>query len=198
MARTDIFSSNLKDTLVRSFLVLAALAAAAYSGLLATANYLARRHTPSSLASAVKLLPFNADYLIDLAELKPRESEPLLHEAIRQNPFLSDVWIRLALQSEMQSRDIQTAERYYLEAARVNHMDTTKWTLANFHFPDGHEKKFLRGATSALPGTPYASGPPFSEGYALNADDSQVMRLIPQRPEVAFDYLQFVLASNRV
>jgi hypothetical protein len=189
---------SLKDAVVRGFLVLASLVAVAYSAILFTASCLARQQTPASLSSAARLVPFNADYLISLAELKPAESEKLLREAVKQNPFIGDVWIRLALQSEIQSRDAAAAERDYLRAARVDHTYVPKWTLANFYLRQHDENKFFAAAKSALEITPYDSGPLFSEAYALNASDEQVMRMIPQRPEVAFGYLQFVLVSSRV
>jgi hypothetical protein len=198
MAPTDVSNRSLTDTVLRGLLVLASLAALIYSVVLVAAGCLARQQTSSSVTSAAKLVPFNADYLISLAELKPQDAPMLLREAVKQNPFIADVWIRLALQSEIQSGNIAAAERDYLQAARVNRMYVPKWTLANFYFRQHDRNKFLSVAKSALEITPYDSGPLFSEAYALNADDDQVMRIIPERPEVAFSYLQFVLGSNRM
>jgi hypothetical protein len=198
MAPIDVGNRSLKDTVVRSLLVLASLAALAYSVILIAAGCLARQQTPAALNAAVRLVPFNADYLISLAELEPERAGILLREAVKRNPFIGDVWIRLALRAELQGRDRAGAERDYLQAARVDHMYMPRWTLANFYLRRHDENKFFAAAKSALEITPYSSAPLFSEAYALNANDEQVMRMIPQRPEVAFSYLQFVLASNRV
>jgi hypothetical protein len=73
-----------------------------------------------------------------------------------------------------------------------------KWTLANFYFRQHDKNKFLPVAKSALEITPYDSAPLFSEVYAFNVGDETMLGMIPERSEVAFSYLQFVLAENRV
>jgi hypothetical protein len=197
MAPTDVDTQRWQDAAARIVLVTVALTAAAYSVLLFSAGWLVRRQTPDAIRLASQLIPFNADYRISLAELKPRESVMLLREATQRNPYIADVRARLGLLAEMQSHDLERAEREYLEAARVNHMYMPKWTLANFYFRQHDKNKFFAAAKSALEITPYDSGPLFSEAYAFNVNDETVLRMIPERPEVAFSYLQFVMGENR-
>jgi hypothetical protein len=198
MAPTDVPTPRWQDAAARVVLVTAAFAAALYSVVLFSAGWLARRQTADGIAAASRLIPFHPDYLISLAELRPRESETLLREAGQRNPYIADVHTRLGLQAEMQSNNRAKAEREYLEAARVNHMYMPKWTLANFYFRQQDENKFLSAAKSALEITPYDSGPLFSEAYAFGISDETILGIVPQRPEVAFSYLQFVLGENRM
>lgn len=196
MAHIEVCPSA-RDVLARWILATLCIGGCGFSLLLAAAGYLARQQTTAAITRAAKLVPFNADYLISLAELKPAESGALLRQAVQQNPYRAEIWIRLGLQSEMQSHDVAGAEREYLNAAHYDHTYMPLWTLTSFYLRQYNRNKFVAAAKSALEITPYDSGPVFSEGYALGLDDQEIMRLIPQRPEVAFGYLQFVLASNR-
>jgi hypothetical protein len=198
MAPTETYTLRGRDAAARIVLATVALAAAAYSVVLFSAGWIVQRQTPDAVAAASRLVPFNADYLISLAELRPQESEMLLRQAAQRNPYIADVRARLGLLAEMQSHDLEKAEREYLESARVNHMYMPKWTLANFYFRQHDKNKFLPVAKSALEITPYDSAPLFSEVYAFNVGDETMLGMIPERSEVAFSYLQFVLAENRV
>ena len=161
MAPIDVCNRSLKDTVVRSLLVLASLVALVYSVILIAAGCLARQQTPAALEAAARLVPSNADYLISFAELEPQRAGILLREAVKRNPFIGDVWIRLALRAELQGGDVAGAERDYLQAARVDHMYMPKWTLANFYLRRHDENKFFSAAKSALEITPYSSAPLF-------------------------------------
>jgi tetratricopeptide (TPR) repeat protein len=198
-AAADRFQGRrrISDLFFRAVLGIVCACACVFSLTLAAGNYLARQQTVASITRASRLLPFDADYLISLAELKPQESGALLRQAAERNPYIADVWIRLGLQAEMQSHDIAGAEREYRKASQYDHTYMPLWTLASFYLRQHDRNKFLPVARSALEITPYESAPVFSEEYALGLDNDEIMRLIPQRPEIAFGYLQFVLASNR-
>lgn len=106
----------------------AALAACLYSGVLARATYLARASDPASIAAAIALIPFNADFILALDGVRPQSSPELLHRALQLNPYQSNAWIHLGLDAELKQADLSAAERYYIEATKADHM----------YLPHGH------------------------------------------------------------
>ena len=163
--------------------------------LLATADWLFRQDTAASVAQAVRLVPYNSNYLTRLAAWRSAQKIALLHRAVKLNPLDYQSWIELGLASEFQQHDIAAAERYYLKAADVNRMFVPRWTLTNFYFRQGKINHFFNWATATLAVTPYSPDPVFLQMWLISQDAQRIGRAIPERPRILLPYVWFL--SNK-
>jgi hypothetical protein len=184
------------SSVIRYMLAAAALAAAYYSALFARASFLFERDTADSVAAAVQLVPYNATYVARLSAWQPERKIALFRRAVKLNPFEVDAWIQLGVAAEMEQRDIASAERYYLEAARIDHMFLPKWTLTNFYFRRQREDEFFHWAKAALEISPYQPDPVFGQMWLMTQDARRVAMAVPDRPGVLLRYAGF-LANAR-
>jgi len=132
---------------------LGALAIAAFFSIrLAIADTRFRERTPESVARALEILPNNTAYLALRAlqlEYDNQDATALLERAAMLNPLASAPRIQLGLSAETRG-DFARAEKWLLEAARVDHQFEPRWTLANFYFRWGREELFWKWMRSAL------------------------------------------------
>lgn len=182
---------------LRVLLVAAAIGASCYSALLARAAYLFQRDTAASVGAAARLVPYNSRYIARLAAWEPDRRAALLHRAVALNPFDSEWWIQLGLLTELSRHDPKTAERYYLEAAAVDHMFPPKWTLAGFYHRRQNQSRFFRWARATLEITPYAADPVFAQMWEMTQDTERIGTAIPQRPRVLLQYAGFLANTRR-
>ena len=111
-------------------------AAAWFSILLARADREFRKGTPEGVARAVELTPRNTIYLTRRAlqiEYAGGDAVPLLERVAALNPTASAPRIQLGLNAEIRG-DFETAQRWLLDATRVDRQFEPAWTLANFYF----------------------------------------------------------------
>ena len=140
--------------------LLAIVLAGAYSIRLAMADAAFRKHTPEAVARALEILPDRASYLLLRAlqmDYDGADSTALLERAARVNPVSSAPRIRLGLAAETRG-DFPGAEKWLLDAARVDRQFEPRWTLANFYFRReraGLFWKWMRGARSLLWRSPF-------------------------------------------
>ena len=146
----------------RYLFIAAALVGAYYSALFARASFLFQQNTATSVQKAVELVPYNASYVASLAEWQRSQKIALLHRAVELNPFDAESWIQLGLAAEMEEHNVASAERYYLQAWRVDRMFLPRWTLTNFYFRQQSPHEFFRWAEATLQITPYPADPVFA------------------------------------
>ena len=182
---------------LRYALAICALAAAAFSLVLAAASHLFQQDTPSSVAAAVRLAPNNSAYLTRLAAWDAARRSELLRRAVKVNPFDDAAWIRLGLDAELREHDAAAAEQDLLEAARVNRMFLPRITLANFYFRHGEKEKFLRWSKAALEMTPYPADPLFANMWLYEPDGRKLAAYVPDRPGILAQYVIFLSASRQ-
>jgi hypothetical protein len=128
--------SRLAALVVSLIALLALIVAAWFAVTLARADAEFRLGTPQSVARAIQLAPRNTAYLSQQAlqiEYEGGDPRPLLEEIALINPASSAPRIRLGLDAEVRG-DLPGAERWLLDAARVDHQYEPRWTLANFYF----------------------------------------------------------------
>jgi pentatricopeptide repeat protein len=182
---------------IRLFLAVAALGACAASLISARATHLFHVGTISSLSAAVRLVPFNAGYVAALGQAEPSNAVDLWTRSAELNPFSADTWFRLGYHAELNQHQPRLAEQYFSKAAAVDRSYLPRWTLANFYFRQHNREQFLKWAKSALEITPYDGAAVFFQTLTLTNDEKQVLNILPARTQVVFDYLNFLLASNR-
>ncbi len=181
----------------RYLFVASALLAAVYSFVLARAHWLFRQDSAASVPAAVKLVPFNSEYLARLAAWKTPEKVALLERAVTMNPFDFESWIQLGFASEFQLHDLAGAERCFLEAAAVNKMFLPKWTLTNYYFRHGNVAEFFRWASATLAITPYSPEPVFVQMWLMSQDAVKIAGAIPNRPRILLPYAWFLSNSGQ-
>ncbi len=121
-----------------------------YSITIARAESLFRESSPSSVAEAVRLVPYNSRYVVGLASLQPEHSAELLRKAVSLNPFDVRSWIQLGLDAEFERQDLASAEKYYLRATQVNRMFYVRSNMANFYYRYQRREEFFHWVSLAL------------------------------------------------
>ncbi|MBV9611521.1 MAG: hypothetical protein JO091_03575, partial [Acidobacteriaceae bacterium] len=182
---------------MRCVFIAAALVAAYYCALFARAAFLFQQDTAASVNAAVRLVPFNSKYVARLANWQPSTKIALLHRAVELNPFDFQSWIALGLIAEVEQRDPQPAERYYLRAAQVNHMFLPKWTLTNFYFRQHRAGDFFHWARATLEITPYRADPVFTQMWLITPDAERIAAGLPDRANVLLEYVSFLANAHQ-
>jgi tetratricopeptide (TPR) repeat protein len=173
---------------------------AIFSIRLAVADHLFRRRTPESVAHALALLPGNTSYLALRAlelDYDDQPSDALLERAARLNPLASEPRIRLGLAAETRG-DFAAAEKWLLDAARVDHQYEPRWTLANFYFRQERESDFWKWLHQALAVSYGDRRLAFDLAWRVSQDPAEILtRAIPPDHDVGRAYLDYVMDRHR-
>lgn len=185
---------------IRIFAVAAFAAAAFVSMRRAQADWEFRRATPASVARAAELAPSSTEYLL-LRSLQldydGADATPLLERAAALNPLSSAPRIRLGLAAEIRG-DNASAERWLLDAARIDRMFEPRWTLANFYFRRDDRPRFWEWIHAALEISYGDRRPAFDLCWRASSDAHEIERAIPDEREVIAAYLGYLLETRRI
>ena len=191
------------DSLARiaaAFLLVPLIAAAWFSVQLARADASFRKGTPESVAFARDLAPLNTEYMMLRAmelDYGGADSTALLERAASLTPMNATPRIRLGLDAEIRG-DFPAAEKYLLDAARVNRQFEPRWTLANFYFRRANTDQFWRWIHSALDVSYGDRRPAFDLCWNFSSVPSEIFtRAIPDRREVIGPYLEYLNETHR-
>ena len=170
--------------------------AAVYSVRLALADAAFRRRTPQSVARALEILPDRAGYLLFRAQQMDYDGEnstALLERAARVNPLSSAPRIRLGLAAEARG-DSSGAEKWLLDAARVDRQFEPRWTLANFYFRRERSDEFWKWMRAALEVSYGDRRLAFDLCWRMSQNADEVLaQAIPDRHEVLAAYLYYLM-----
>jgi tetratricopeptide (TPR) repeat protein len=170
-----------------------------YSIVLARADSYFRAATPETVERAVEIAPRNTDYLALRAlqlDYDGADSTELREKIAALNPYSSAPRIRLGLAAEIQG-DSAKAERWLLEAARVDHQFEPGWTLANFYFRAERREEFWTWMRFALEVSYGDRTPAFDLCWRASSDAGKILqRGIPDRHEVVAAYLVYLLRTE--
>jgi tetratricopeptide (TPR) repeat protein len=170
--------------------------AAVYSIRLALADAAFRRRTPQSVAHALEILPDHAGYLMfrsQQMDYDGKNSIALLEHAARVNPLSSAPRIRLGLEAEAHG-DFADAEKWLLDAARVDHQYEPRWTLANYYFRREQRGEFWKWVWAALEVSYGDRRLAFDLCWRVSQNAEEVLtQAIPERHEVLAAYLYYVM-----
>lgn len=174
--------------------------AAIFSVQRAGADFEFRRQTPDTVARAVEREPGNTEYLAFRAlqiEYDGGDPRPLLERAAELNPLSSAPRIRLGLDAEVRA-DSATAEKWLIDAARIDAQFETRWTLANFYFRRGEADEFWRWMRQALQVSYGDRRPAFELCWQMSGDANAIFsRAMPERKEVLASYLSWLMETHR-
>jgi len=181
-------------------IVAAALAAASFLSVRrAWADWEFRRGTPENVARAIDIAPSNADYLLLHAlqmDYDGADPTPVLERAAALDPMSSTPRIRLGLGAEIRGDD-PSAEKWLLDAARIDHQFEPRWTLANFYFRRENFPAFWTWLRAALEVSYGDRRPAFDLAWRASSQPAEIDRAIPDRREVIAGYLVYLLDTRR-
>lgn len=170
--------------------------AAVYSIRLALADAAFRKQTPQSVARALEIVPDRAAYLLFRAQQMDYDGEnstALLERAARVNPLSSAPRIRLGLAAEARG-DFSAAEKWLLDAARVDRQFEPRWTLANFYFRRERPGEFWKWMRAALEVSYGDRSLAFDLCWRMTQNPEEVLvQAIPDRHDVLAAYLRYVM-----
>ena len=114
-------------------------------------------------------------------------------------PYSSAPRIRLGLAAEL-SGDPSSAERWLLDAARVDHQFEPRWTLANFYFRAANKPdEFWKWMRAALAGSYGDRTPAYELCWRVSDDAREILaRAIPDRREVLGSYLAYLSQTKKL
>jgi tetratricopeptide (TPR) repeat protein len=172
-----------------------------FSIVLARADSYFRQATPASVQRAVEIAPRNTEYLALRAlqlDYDGADSTALTEKIAALNPYSSAPRIKLGLAAEVRG-DSDTAEKWLLAAARVDHQFEPSWTLANFYFRAGKTAEFWTWIRAALKVSYGDRTPAFDLCWRVTQDASEILqRALPDRREVTAAYLVYLSQTNRL
>jgi tetratricopeptide (TPR) repeat protein len=167
---------------------------------LAIADAFFRQDTPDSIARAARLESDNAAYHDSLAEYLESEGKNPDAErelAVRLSPREASHWIGLGVRAEVE-RDYPRAEKYLLQAAKVNLGFEPRWALMNFYFRRGDTRQFSFWARRALDISYGDLTPVFRLCWMATSDPRAIESMIPSAKDTQLKYLQFLLSTKRL
>jgi tetratricopeptide (TPR) repeat protein len=181
-------------------IIVAALATASFVSVgRAWADWEFRRGAPESVRRAVDIAPSNAEYVLFRAlqlDYDGADPTPLLERAAALNPMSSTPRIRLGLAAEIRG-DNASAEKWLLDAARVDRQFEPRWTLANFYFRREDFPEFWKWLRAALEVSYGDRRPAFDLAWRASSQAAEIALAIPDRREVIGAYLSFLLDTHR-
>ncbi len=145
---------------------------------------------------AIAADPYDARYRLHLADAEDRPGE--LAAAVHLNPRSPRAWIDLGLRAEA-AADLAAAERYLLEAARVDATWLPRWTLANFYFRRGDPARFWKSAAEAGRMAHGDSRALYELCWMVEPDPRKILEtVVADRAEPAAWFYHFLLAHRQL
>jgi hypothetical protein len=199
--------SDSRRFLILRALLAAALAACAYQAArqgLAAAYF--RHPTPERIEQAIRLDPGRPQYHAALARVRQYAPDADLGEVIRhyeaavaRSPRQADYWADLADTYELAGR-LADAERAYERArAAAPNSPTVGWQRGNFLLRRGQVAAALEAFRPVLLARPELRRQAFDLAWHATSDSGLILeRMIPPRVEIALEYLNYLVAQQRL
>ena len=152
-----------------------------------------------AVARAIEVTPRKIDYLALRAlqlDYEGQDSSAVTKRIAELTPLASAPRIKLGLAAEL-AGDPSNAERWLLDAARVDRQFEPKWTLANFYFRAGNTPEFWKWMRAALTVSYGDRSPAFELCWRASNDAVEILGAIPEQHDVLATYLGFLSQTNR-
>jgi hypothetical protein len=165
-----------------------------YSVQLSRADIAFGRNNLESLRTAVSLAPGNATYrelLAEHMEAAGMNADSELQAATALSPHDSRFWIRRGFRAEVEEKYAE-AERYLIQAHRVDRGFDPRWALMSFYFRRGNIPEFWKYTKEALAMSYGNLDPIFRLCGAVSEDPAATRKVLPEKRETLvafFDYL---------
>jgi hypothetical protein len=186
---------------IAGVVALLAIGAAAWLSIqLARADAESRKGTAAGVARAAEIAPLDTAYLSMEAlqvEYAGGDADALLERIARITPDAAAPRIRLGLAAEARG-DTASAERWLLDAARVDHQFEPRWTLANFYFRQQKTDSFWTWIHAALEVSYGSRDAAFDLCWKAAPDASVILaRAIPERHDALAAFVAYQVWKQR-
>jgi hypothetical protein len=169
------------------------------------AGILADDRSLATTRAALLLTPADPALSLQLAHAFPVSDpnvEPALQTALRRNPFNSAFWLDAAALAE-DRLDYPAAEARLLHAVEIDRTFAPRWLLAEFYARRRNLPRFWPAMHAALATSYDDVSPLFDTCWSIAPDPAAILPLAvlgsdPPRPDVLSQYLDFLLAKQRL
>src|SRR5947209_2617523 len=159
-------------------------------------RYIARYSSPSAQETAIKRASGDADLYANLAKMDPAQAMQAMQKAVELNPNDSSLWIQYGRAAE-EHKDFPRAEACLLRAVRLDKTFAPRWSLAELYFRTHDSTHFWPAMNSALVSSYDDITPLFGEAWQLTSDADLILSVIPDRPDVLTQYLNYLVNEKR-
>jgi hypothetical protein len=164
---------------------------------MSVSDLFAARNQPQFLRQAIRLMPLNPGYRVQLANelfvMDPDAAQAALEKAIQLDPYKAPAWIQLGILYEGEN-NVPKAEHAFLQAAKVDKTFLSAWSLANFYFRHNSTDQFWLWAGKAAQMSPADALPLFRLAWYMEPDVNEIeSRLQMQRPFMKVQFLNFLM-----
>ena len=161
----------------------------------AWSDWVSRDGTREQILKAIRMEPENWTFYREWGEFVPAEGVTALSGAVLRNPLNPELRLELADLAEAAGR-MDEAEGSLRAAVALDQTSTARTLLARYYFRRNDAGHFWPAVREAL--AVAATGDPelFRECWAMNTGHA-VGDVIPKRPEMLVDYLDFLVDSQR-
>ena len=173
----------------------------------AVADRYSRQQTQQGIRRAISLDPRNPEHYAQLARFLERPLKQgdlsivigLYEKAIQLSRHNAYYWARLAQAYEWDGR-LQDAQDSYQQAKSLSPASPTmSWTIGNFYLREGKTNQALELFQQAILGDPELRRPAFDLAWRATQDGDLIAReMIPARPDIYFDYLDYLVGTDRL
>ncbi|MCZ2148261.1 MAG: hypothetical protein LC126_10835 [Bryobacterales bacterium] len=144
---------------------------------------------PADLQRAALLAPLDAAYQYAAGNAR---------RAVQLNPYFSRAWMRLGFEAELRG-DFAEAERFLLQAARVDATMEPRWALANYYLRRGDSARFWPWFRLAAERSHGGRAALFQLAWRMTNDGGEVLRRgIPPQRDILASYVQFLLEREKL
>lgn len=177
--------------------ILVLAAGVTWNACMSIADLLASRNQPQFLQQAIRLMPLNPGYRVQLANelfvMDPEAAQAALEKAVHLDPYKAPAWIQLGILYEGES-DVPKAEHAFLQAAKVDKTFLPAWSLANFYFRHNETDQFWLWAKKAAQMSPTDALPLFRLAWYMDPNVDEIeSRLQMQRPFMKVQFVNFLM-----
>jgi len=167
------------------------------------ADHLSKKLDLTSLQTAVRLEPENADYQYRLGnyfvqtQKAPETAIPFFRSATTLNPYDASYWMELSRTYRRQGdRDRQKDALQHTIIANPSDPDVA-WDAANFYWSLGEKDKALREFRVVLENDPYLPPAAWNACWRIEPDVKALLRdVVPRNAETYSIFLDFLISRN--
>jgi hypothetical protein len=165
---------------------------------LAYADHIAHGGSRAALEHAIRLAPGNPGYYVRLAVADPASALSLMARAAALNPLNASLWLEFGRLAE-EENDFSKAEYCLLRAVALDKTFAPRWLLAEYYFRRHDQTHFWSAMRAALATSYDDVSPLFDLCWTLAFQPEVILQqAMPDRTDVLRQYLDFVLAKNRM
>jgi hypothetical protein len=165
-----------------------------------------RKGSPGAIQTAMKWDPANPEYYDALGTLmhlyadraNPDEIVQLYQRAVRLSSHDAQFWADLGAGYDWAGRSNDALDAFQRARNLFPNSPDINWRLANFYVRAGRIPEALRTLRMVLQEDGAAGAKVFSLATSATRDRKALLEMLPPRPHIFFDYLNFLIKSGDI